>query len=211
MPSQSTSQMILVPQRKGYDYSLLDASVAEQVQAAALYIHVRVGAAIEAIVYIGLQLHCVKESLRHGQFVAWVKGEFDWTPRTANNYMSVADWLGDKQEIVSHMRIVATAAYMLSASSTSQTAREMALERAKAGEEITNAIAREIVELTRSQNGQRRKGKPAHRLRAELRRLLDQSKKSLSAVARTDFAREFREAAAALEETELETEKQPPQ
>ncbi|MFI0847183.1 DUF3102 domain-containing protein [Mesorhizobium sp. IMUNJ 23232] len=53
------------------------------------------------ILEIGEKLNEIKTALEHSQFLAWVRSEFDWTERTANNYMNAASaFVGIKSETV---------------------------------------------------------------------------------------------------------------
>lgn len=51
----------------------------------------RVKKTVEDIIEIGTDLLAVKETLEHGHFGPWLKAEFGWSERTAQNFMSVAE------------------------------------------------------------------------------------------------------------------------
>ncbi len=111
----------------------------------------------------------------------------------------MADWLGGKTTIIVDLPIAPMAAYLLAAGSTPEAAREAALERAKAGEEVTHALAKEIVEQARARNGEKRRGRPSHRVLAQLTRTLVECQDNCPEDSRSEVARQLREAADALE------------
>ena len=82
----------------------------------------------EIIVDIGLQLIKAKEKLEHGQFGWWIRAACDFTHRSAQNYMAVAEHFGtpDKLETVSHLK--AQTLYALSAPQTPHETRRKLLK-----------------------------------------------------------------------------------
>lgn len=56
-------------------------------------------------------------ALEHGQFRAWLRGEFGWSERMAQNFMSVAERFGPKTEIIADLTIQLTVVYLLAAPS----------------------------------------------------------------------------------------------
>ena len=95
------------------------------------------------IIDIGQKLIEVKAKLGHGLFGAWLQVEFEWTDRTAQNYMRVATVF--KSEPGSDL-IPPKALCLLAAPSTPEAAREEALQRADQGERITLDKTRAIIE-----------------------------------------------------------------
>ncbi len=102
------------------------------------------------IIEIGQELLAAKESVGHGHFEPWLRAEFSWTKRTAQNFMSVAERFGGNTQLISHLPIDPTAAYLLAAPSAPDGARQTAVERAEAGERITTPVAREILAAMRN-------------------------------------------------------------
>ena len=51
----------------------------------------------------------MKNALPHGRFGPWLKAEFGWTERTAQNFMNVAGQFGSKTEMISDLLILPTA------------------------------------------------------------------------------------------------------
>lgn len=95
------------------------------------------------IIDIGEKLIEVKAHLRHGDFTAWLRIEFGWSDRTAQNFMRVAKVF--KSENFSPLSFAPSALYLLASSTTPDEARGEAFSRAQAGEEITHKTAEEIV------------------------------------------------------------------
>lgn len=91
------------------------------------------------IIEIGKKLIDVKVRLGHGHFGGWLESEFDWSWDTANNFMRVADKFRNFQNLES---FAPSALYLLA---KNDEARAEAIERAEAGETITHAAAREII------------------------------------------------------------------
>ncbi len=142
MAKQVKEEVVVV---SGFDYSQLEASVAERVRTAAENIRQKVKKTIEEIIEVGNELLKMKEALPHGQFGPWLRAEFGWTERTARNFMAVAEGFGAKSEMISDLTIQPTAAYLLAAPSVPEEARQTAIERAEGGEKITTVVAKEIV------------------------------------------------------------------
>jgi hypothetical protein len=82
------------PGRGRFSYDLLETKVAEKVRSSADRIRERVKKTVEDIIEVGNDLLAVKEALEHGQFGPWLKAEFGWSERTAQNVMSVCGRAG---------------------------------------------------------------------------------------------------------------------
>lgn len=95
------------------------------------------------IIEIGHKLIEVKTKLGHGLFGAWLHSEFEWSERTAQNFMTVAEVFESATVADS---IPSKALYLLAAPSTPESARNEVLERATQGERITYNKAQEIVQ-----------------------------------------------------------------
>src|SRR5262249_26841287 len=139
-------------------------------------------------------LQAVKEALPHGQFTPWLKAEFGWSERSAQNFMSVAEWFGPKTEIIADLTIQPTAAYLLAAPSVPDEAREKAVERAEAGEQITTAVAKEILaEARRKKRPKRQKALPTDKLVGRLAKVLERYRDRWDPKALPELARQLRE------------------
>ena len=127
-----------------YDYSGLPVNVAKQVRSAANRIKKMLGEMAGDIVRIGLDLIAVKEQLAHGEFGIWLESEFEWKRQTAENYMNVARTF-PKFGNLDSLPIRKSAICLLAQPSVPNEAREEALLKARSGEPITVAAAKEII------------------------------------------------------------------
>lgn len=89
----------------GFNYDLLETKVADKLRATADHIRSKVKKTLEDIIEVGNDLLGVKEALPHGQFGPWLKGEFGWGERMAQNFMSVAERFGAKTAIIADLTI----------------------------------------------------------------------------------------------------------
>ena len=93
----------------------------------------RIKKTVEGIIEVGNELLAVKDALPHGQFLPWLRAEFGWSERSAQNFMSVAEQF--KSAKIADLPIQPSAAYLLAAPSVPDEAREKAVEKAiKEGE-----------------------------------------------------------------------------
>lgn len=129
---------------KSFDYSSLDAETSRFVQRQTGEILTLMKRTAQDILEIGQKLIEVKTKLKHGQFGAWLKAEFNWTERTAQRFMRVAEQFSGKTDNLSELSLAPSALYLLAAPSTPEKAREEAVARAKAGERVTYATAKQI-------------------------------------------------------------------
>jgi hypothetical protein len=171
-----------------FDYSLLG-DTADKVRSSAEKIRLMLQKSIKDIIEVGLELLAVKEGVGHGHFGAWLRAEFGWTDRTAQNFMTVAQAFGPKTEMISDLTIQPTAAYLLAAPSAPDQARKQAIERAEAGEEITTAVAKRILADTRKRGRRKERRIPANKLGVQLVKTLERwrerwGQKDLSQLAR---------------------------
>ena len=182
----------------GFNYDLLETKVAEKVRSSADRIRERVKKTVEDIIDVGNDLLAVKEALPHGQFGPWLKAEFGWSERSAQNFMSVAERF--KSAKFADLPIQPSAAYLLAAPAVPDEARQVAVEKAEAGEEITFATAREIVaEAKKKRRPRRQKAVPADKLGLRLVKSLERYKERWNPKEMSELARQLREFADALE------------
>lgn len=86
---------------------------------------------------IGQRLADVRDELKHGQFEAWLKAEFNWSRRTAYNFINVYETFGERANLA-QLDIASSALYLLAAPSTPDELRKEYLSKAKEGEKITH-------------------------------------------------------------------------
>jgi uncharacterized protein YecE (DUF72 family) len=166
----------------GFNYDLLEAKVAEKVRTSADRIRERVKKTVEDIIDVGNDLLAVKEALPHGQFGPWLKAERFKSAKFAD------------------LPIQPSAAYLLAAPAVPDEARQVAVEKAEAGEEITTAVAKEIVaEAKKKRRPRRQKAVPADKLGLRLVKSLERYKERWNQKELSELARQLREFADALE------------
>ncbi len=195
MAKQPKGELVVVV---GFNYDLLETKVAEHVRTSADRIRERVKKTVEDIIDVGNDLLTVKEALPHGQFGPWLKAEFGWSERSAQNFMSVAERF--KSAKFADLPIQPSAAYLLAAPAVPDEARQVAIEKAEAGEEITFATAKEIVaEAKKKRRPRRQKAVPADKLGLRLVKSLERYKERWNPKELSELARQLREFADALE------------
>ena len=97
------------------------------------------------IVVIGQRLLEVKAALPHGSFGPWLQAEFNWTDRTARNFMRVAQRF--KMETVSDLNISPTALYLLASGDVPDVVVDDAFDlAATARAPLSEAQVREILD-----------------------------------------------------------------
>ncbi|MEO1296507.1 MAG: site-specific DNA-methyltransferase, partial [Cyanobacteria bacterium J06636_16] len=82
------------------------------------------------------------------QFVAWLEAEFEWTPRTAYNFINVFETFRDFEKF-SKIDAAASALYLLAAPSTPQEVRDEFLQRALSGEKITHKNVQKTIKVVK--------------------------------------------------------------
>lgn len=191
---------------KTFDYTPLNAQVAQRVQTAAQRIRRMVQQTLQNLLAVGQELLAVKKTLPHGHFGPWLRAEFGWTERTARNFMAVAERFGAKTEMISDLRIDPTAAYLLAAPSTPEEASAAAVRRAENGERITLAVAREILHQVRKKpvhHASRQPEMPASKLWGQLLESLESFRQRWNPRQVSLLAQQLREFADSLEEESI--------
>jgi hypothetical protein len=182
----------------GFNYDLLETKLADKVRTAADRIRERIKKTVEDIIEVGSDLLAVKEALPHGQFLPWLKAEFGWSERSAENFMSVADKF--KSAKIADLPIQPSAAYFLAAPSVPDEARQKAVEKAEAGEEITVATAKEIVaDVRKKKRPRRQKTIPPDKLAGRLVNVLERYRDRWDQKDLAELARHLREFADSLD------------
>lgn len=128
--------------RKGFDYTSLDVETSQFVQRQTGEIRVLMKRTAQGIIEVGQKLIEVKEKLGYGRFGEWLEAEFDWTDRTARQFMRVTEEFSSVN--FSELPFAPSALYLLSSPSTPKAAKQEALSRAEAGEAITFTAAKKI-------------------------------------------------------------------
>ena len=129
---------------KSFDYSSLDDETFSFVHSRVVEIRKLFKRAAKDIIDIGTYLVEVKDKLGHGNFYNWLETEFNWSSRTANRFMSVAQKFQAKKDRLSALDILPSALYVLASPSTPEEAVDETIERASQGETIAEKTAKEI-------------------------------------------------------------------
>lgn len=120
-----------------FDYSVLDTATATTARAAVERISGFHRQLVTDVTEIGKALVQVKDCLGHGHFLPWLQAEFGWTERTAQNYMSVAQRFGPKSETLSYLPL--SVIYRLASPSTPDDVRDQIIGRLDAGDALSPA------------------------------------------------------------------------
>ncbi|GFE67423.1 DUF3102 domain-containing protein [Chroococcus sp. FPU101] len=133
-----------------FDYQSLDEEQRLIIQQRTGEIRERLRRSAQDIWEIGQKLADVRSRLKHGQFDVWLKAEFDWSRRTAYNFISVYETFGERATLT-QVDIATSALYLLAAPSTSQKVRDEFLNKAKVGESVTHKELRDLIQKEKYQ------------------------------------------------------------
>lgn len=130
-----------------FDYQALDAEDRIVVQQRTIEIKDHRRAIQSNTIALGEKLADVKGRLGHGQWGQWLETEFNWSQDTATNLMRVAALSGEIPKFSEFQDSFARSAqFLLAKPSTPPEARAELIERAEAGETITHAKAKQLVD-----------------------------------------------------------------
>lgn len=118
----------------------------ELVQAKTERIRALMGTTAEGIYEIGKELLHVKTILGHGHFLSWLEDQFEWSERTARNFMAVALKLERPAQNGKICQFAPSALYLLASDSTPEKARKEAEKLADEGMQITYSVAEDLKE-----------------------------------------------------------------
>ena len=107
---------------------------------------------IADIIEIGRHLTEAKIIAGHGNFGQWLRAEFDWSDRTARNFMSVYE-MSLKSETVSDLKLPMRELYLLAAPSTPEEVRTKIIERTASGEQMSGAEVKEAIARAKRETG----------------------------------------------------------
>lgn len=133
-----------------FDYAVLNLEQRTIIQQRTGEIRERLQRSAQDIWEIGHRLADVRARLKHGQFDAWLKTEFDWSRRTAYNFIRVYEAFQERANLA-QIDIATSALYLLAAPSTSKDIRDEFLKRAGTGEKITHKEISEVIKADKSQ------------------------------------------------------------
>lgn len=138
-PSQGLAQV--------FDYVALDVETRIIVQQRTSEIKQRAQDTLKTLWEIGQKLVEIREHLGYGLFDSWLKTEFQWSRRTAYNYIRIFESFSCA--MIAQLEIAPTILYLLAAETTPEAAREEAIERALAGEKITESKVKELIKQSK--------------------------------------------------------------
>jgi hypothetical protein len=106
---------------------------------------------VKDIIEIGRRLTEAKKLVGHGHWADWLKTEFDWSEGTALNFMRVFEFAEDYKSKnfmdlkIADLSIAPSALYALARPGTPEEVRAEMMERAEAGEAISNSDVQEAL------------------------------------------------------------------
>ena len=124
----------------------LDPEVEAELAPRAERIRSLVNVARSCIIEVGRELIEAREDIPHGQWLPWLRHEFQWSRDTAANYIRVAEafQIPNSSEFPA-FNISARALYALAAPGIPQTVRDAAVQAAVEGGHITEAEAEKLI------------------------------------------------------------------
>ena len=149
MAKQLVTLPALPPSPPAFNYGQMSPNEVAALRAQADRIQKLNRTCIDMAIEIGRELISVKSRLQHGQFLPWVKSECGFTARTAQRYISAADFADGKSDTVCRI-LPATAVYQLSAPSTPPEVVREVLDRAKTGETFSPAEVTKMVDTAKA-------------------------------------------------------------
>lgn len=169
-----------------FDYGLLDEETRIFVKVKAQAIHARLKRTAEDIIEIGKDLIAVQGKLRgdnegqgyrgenqgNGQFLAWIKTEFEMSHMSAYRFMSVAEKFGDGEKFNTVLNFSPKVLYELSTASDEVVAKvESGEMEAKAEEKQITLL--EAIQLEKRAERAEKKAKEEEEARQKLQRSFD--------------------------------------
>jgi len=149
MNELQTMETEIVGQRALFDYAALDAETRIVVQQRAGEIKSIAKRMAADVVEIGEKLADVKQRLgANDRFNDWLSAELGWSPRTAHNFIGVWRRFGSANFAIENVAV--SALYALAAPSTPVEAVEEVKRIADRGQEVTNTVAKEIIEKAKA-------------------------------------------------------------
>lgn len=134
-----------------FDYDQLGAEARIEVRQAAKEIRDELEAIGRSAIKVGQRLLEVRQRLPHGQWRAWLAAETLLSPDTAESLINQAQLAGQMPKFSAFEdRFDRTAIALLARPSTPDTARDEALARAEAGEQVSYRDAKEIVQASKA-------------------------------------------------------------
>ena len=138
-----------IQMQAGFDYQALDANSRTLVQKSTQTIKACLRRTAKDIWKVGQSLAQVRSCLQYGQFVAWLDAEFEWTSRTAYNFIHVFEAFPDLEKF-SKLDAATSALYLLASPATPPEIRDEFLKRATSGERITHKNVQKAIQASKT-------------------------------------------------------------
>jgi hypothetical protein len=129
-----------------YDYEQLDPEVRAVAMHAACTVKLCAAMTVAAALTTGEQLAVAKGRIPAGRWLDWLKTEFEWTDRTARNYMSVHQlFREDRKSISDFSNISLDAAYLLTQKAIPNEIKKGAINLLIKGQNVTRKMVIEML------------------------------------------------------------------
>ena len=123
-------------------------AVIETLDDHAAVIHTLGARVIADVIEIGRRLTLAKTFAGHSKWLSWLEVEFGWSDQSARNFMRVHELAKSKNFL--DLNLPVSAIYQLAAPSTPPVAVETVAARAEAGEKMTGADVKKVVDDART-------------------------------------------------------------
>lgn len=153
----------------------LDPETREFVRLKTDEIHGQIKRTAEGIIKIGQNLMAVKEHLRRGQFLPWLKAEFEMSEPQAQRFMQVARRFGEETKSIILMDFSPTILYALAAPSTP----DEVVDKVISGE-----VEATLVSIKAAKEAEKSRADKAERERAEVEQQLHQMQEKVATLQR---------------------------
>jgi hypothetical protein len=143
-----TNELALIP--SPFDYSALDANIADDLREQADRIRTRIGKATQDLIDIGHELMAAKTHLLdHGEFIKWVESEVGIARRTAQAYMAIAKLADAKGAAIA--LLPPTTVHRLAARSAPPEVVSEVVAKAETGDLLPDRTVSEMISEAKSQ------------------------------------------------------------
>ncbi len=127
-----------------FEYETLSSAQRASVRALTREIRENLKTTVETIWQVGKNLFEVRQQIGIGQFNLWLEAEFDWSRRTAYNFINVYEAVPESMRAnFARVDISTSALYLLAAPSTQSEIRSDFFERAVNGERISYNVVQQ--------------------------------------------------------------------
>ena len=125
-----------------FDYDSIPDRDREKVRNAATIIRARSGTSVGMMIEVGVELREIKDILRHGEFLQWMRLELPWSSRTVERLVRLAVL----QPIIDRVSNLAlTTLYAITAKNLPEQAQADIFARLEAGPRLTDDQIAEII------------------------------------------------------------------